>query len=521
METTTQHIQRGRVLIGLMLTMGLAAMDTSIVATAIPAIVRDLGGFTLFAWVFSIYTLVQAVTIPICSKLSDLYGRKPVLLAGIVIFILGSVLSGASWSMVTLILFRGVQGIGAGVIQPVISTVAGDLYSIEERARIQGWISSVWGISAVIGPAIGGFFTVYASWRWIFYINVPIGIFAFGMIALYLHENIERRQHRIDYLGSVLLAFGVGLLILGLLSGGVQWDWLSWPSFLVFTLGVLLMAAFVWHQGRTAEPIMPLWVFSNRVLIGSNLATLALGLISIGLVTFLPTYAQGVLGVSAIVAGFALAVMSISWPLSSSFSGWLYMGIGFRNTALVGAIICLGASSIFVLLPEVTSIYVVATGSFIMGAGLGLLSTPLLVGLQSVVDWNRRGVITGSNLFARQLGQTVGAAIFGGIANASLLAWLAKAPSSIAGQLPRTIDTASQYLGNGAHTLPAEAEAYLREGLFQASHQVFLALAIISLASIIALVLTPVHFKPLAFAEDKQVSHQHSEEQDAIIASDG
>ncbi|HEY7415338.1 MAG TPA: MFS transporter, partial [Ktedonobacteraceae bacterium] len=345
----SQHVGRGKVVIGLMLTMGLAAMDTTIVATAIPSIVSDLGGFSLFAWVFSIYTLIQAVTIPICSKLADLYGRKPVLIIGIIIFVVGSILSGLSWNMLSLIVFRGLQGVGAGVVQPMITTVAGDLFSVEERGRIQGWISSVWGIAAVIGPAIGGFFTEYASWRWIFYINVPLGALALLMIWLNLHEQVAHRQHRIDYTGAALLAVAIGLLVLGLLSGGEQWPWLSLTSILVFTGAALALVAFVWQEHRAPEPMMPLWVFSRRVLIGSNIATIVLGLLSIGLSTFLPTYAEGVLGTSAIVAGFALAVMSISWPLSSALSSKLYMRIGFRNTALIGSGITLIASLIFVI----------------------------------------------------------------------------------------------------------------------------------------------------------------------------
>lgn len=500
----TDNTGRGKVLIGLMLTMGLAAMDTTIVATAIPAIVNDLGGFTLFAWVFSIYTLIQAVTIPICSKLADLYGRKPILIVGIIIFVGGSILSGLSWNMISLIAFRGLQGIGAGVIQPMVTTVAGDLYTVEERGRIQGWLSSVWGIAAVIGPAIGGFLTQYTSWRWIFYINIPIGILALLMIWLYLHEHVTYQKHRIDYVGAALLAVSVGLLVLGLLSGGEEWPWLSLPGILVFTGAVLALGAFVWQERRTPEPIMPLWIFSRRVLIGANSATLVLGLLSIGLSTFLPTYAQGVLNVSAVVAGFALAVMSISWPLSSALSSKIYMRIGFRNAALIGSIITLASSLIFIALPESTTVLLAALGSFVMGAGLGLISTPLIVGLQSIIGWERRGVVTGSNMFARQLGQTVGAAIFGSIANTVLANWLAHPPSSFAGQLPKSIDITNQTSGSSSHYLSPAVANYLREGLYLASHSVFLALGIFAAAGIVAILFTPGHFEPLHFPNDDQ-----------------
>lgn len=492
---------RGRVLIGLMLTMALAAMDTTIVATAIPSIVRDLGGFALFAWVFSIYVLIQAVTIPIYGKLADLYGRKPVLIAGTVIFLAGSVLSGMSWNMVALIVFRAIQGIGAGAIQPIVTTVAGDLYDLEERARVQGWISSVWGVAAVIGPAIGGFFAEYASWRWIFYINVPLGFLAMFMIGRSLHEQVTHRSHRIDYLGSALLAAGIGLLIFGTLEGNVAWPWLSPQSALVFALALVALVAFVWQERRAAEPTLPLWVFARPLVLGANLATFGLGMLSIGLTTFLPTFAQGVLGLDAVIAGFILAVMSVSWPLASALSGKLYMRMGFRDSALIGSGIAVISGGIFVSLSDSASGWVAALGSFVMGAGLGLISTPLIVGLQSVVGWNRRGVVTGSNMFARQLGQALGAAIFGSIVNSALAAWLQHAPAAIARQLPSSLNVTSQVLGGGASHLTAAAAEYVRQGLYVALHQVFWALTIMAVATVLVLLFTPRHFAVLRFDE--------------------
>src|SRR5690348_10405876 len=210
---------RTRVLIALMMTMALIAMDTTIVATAIPQVVGDLGGFSLVGWVFSVYLLAQTVTIPVYGKLADLYGRKPVLVVGALVFLLGSALSAASWNMVTLICFRGLQGLGAGSIGATVNTVAGDLYDVRERGRVQGYLSSVWGVSAVVAPALGGAFAEYASWRWIFLVNLPIGAAALTMIARDLHEDVLKRTHRIDYAGAALLLAAGGLLIFGLLQG--------------------------------------------------------------------------------------------------------------------------------------------------------------------------------------------------------------------------------------------------------------------------------------------------------------
>jgi EmrB/QacA subfamily drug resistance transporter len=486
-----------------MLTMALSAMDSTIVATAIPSIVGDLGGFALFAWVFSIYVLVQAVTIPIYGKLADLYGRKPILIAGTLVFLGGSALSGLAWNMVALIVFRGVQGIGAGAIVPMVTTVAGDLYDVRERARIQGWLSSVWGISAVVGPAIGGFLAEYASWRWIFYINIPIGGLAIYMIAGALHEHVTRRAHRIDYGGSILLAAGATLLIFGLLEAGVSWSWISAPSALVFAGAVAALIGFVVAERRAAEPTLPLWVFTRRLLVGANAATLGLGIISIGLTTFLPTFAQGVLKVDAVAAGFILAAMSISWPLSSAMSGRFYLRIGFRDTALIGTGIAVLSGVIFLGVGSSSPPWLAAVGSLVMGAGLGLLSTPLIVGVQAAVGWGRRGVVTGSNMFARQLGQAIGAAICGSIFNVALAGWLASAPAGLKGKLPTSVNAASQVVGGGATKLPAAVVAYIRQGVYVAGHDVFWALVVTAVGCVIVLLLVPRRFAPLEFVEDE------------------
>ena len=495
-EVRLSPAARRRVLAGLMLTMALAAMDTTVVATAIPSIVRDLGGFSLFPWVFSVYVLAQAVTIPIYGRLADLYGRRPMLVAGTVVFLAGSVLSGISWSMAALIAFRGLQGLGAGAIQPIVTTLAGDLYTVEERARVQGYISSVWGISAVIGPAIGGFFAEYATWRWIFYVNVPIGIAALAVIVTSLHEpHVVRARHRIDVAGSLLLVGGVGLVIFGLLQGGVHWAWLSAWSIGVFAAAALLLVAFAVTERRVAEPMLPLWVFGRRVLLGAALGSGAVGLLTIGVTTYLPSFAQGVLGDGPVVAGFVLAAMSIGWPVAASQSGRLYLRFGFRDTALLGAVICVIAGILLSLLGTGSQTWQAAGACLVLGAGLGLLSTPLIVGVQSIVDWRRRGVVTGASMFTRMLGQAIGAAVFGSVANSTLHGWLASAPPAVAAKLPRSLNAASTILGG--HDVHSAAGDYVRRGLDLATHRIFFGLAAVALLALLALLATPRHFGPV------------------------
>ena len=300
---SSQGTHRRPILIALMVTMALSAVDNTIVATAIPQVVRDLGGFSLFSWVFSAYLLTQTVSIPIYGKLADQWGRKPILIIGTIIFLAGSALCASAWSMVSLIAFRGLQGLGAGSIMATVNTLAGDLYALEERGRVQGWLSSVWGISAVFGPTLGGSLAQYASWRWIFVINLPLGAAAIVMIARYLHERVSRTRHRIDAAGAATVLVAAGALMFGLLQGGVAWSWLSPPSIAVFAVAIVAAVAAVFVERRAAEPILPPWLWRRRALSGSGLCALGMGLLVIGPTTFLPTYGQLVLGLGAVAGG--------------------------------------------------------------------------------------------------------------------------------------------------------------------------------------------------------------------------
>jgi EmrB/QacA subfamily drug resistance transporter len=486
--------ERGPVLIGLMLSTALVALDATIIATAIPSIVRDLGGFTQFPWLFSIYLLTQAVTVPLYGKLADVLGRRPVLYFGIAVFLLGSVLCGAAWSMPVLIIARAVQGVGAGAVLPMTITVVGDLYTVEERARVQGYVASVWGMAAVLGPTLGGVFSEYVDWRWIFYVNLPIGALATWMLARHFHEEVERRRHRFDLAGAGLLIIGCSLLILGLLEGGVAWDWASPVSVAVFVAGAVALVAFVFVERRAAEPVLPTWVFGRRVLVSGNLVSVAIGVVLIGLSSYVPTYVQGVLGTGALVAGFALAAMTIGWPLAAAISGRFYLRIGFRDTAVIGGVLVVLGAILVALLAETSAVMAVALACFVVGAGLGLLSAPTLVAVQSVVDWSRRGVVTGTVMFARNLGSALGVAVFGAIANATLAHRFADAPPAIAGRLPDSSDADSVVLDQ--HPTGALG-AFLRSALFDAAHHVFVGVVIAAVLGALVLWLMPRRTVPL------------------------
>ncbi|MGH8126750.1 MAG: MDR family MFS transporter [Gammaproteobacteria bacterium] len=486
---TTREASRRWILAALMLTMMLAAMDTTIVSTAIPQITGDLGGFALFAWVFSIYLLTQTVSIPVYGKLADLYGRKPVLIIGTLIFLAGSAASASAWSMITLVIFRGLQGLGAGSIMATVNTLAGDLYSVRERARVQGWLSSVWGIAAIAGPTLGGALAEYASWRWIFLINLPIGAAALTLIGIFLHEKVQRSRHRIDFAGAGLVLAAVGALIFGLLQGGQAWPWWSTPSIIVFVSAAVLIGLTVIVERHAAEPVMPGWLWRRRELAGANLAMIGMGFVMMAPNTYLPTFAQSVLGFGAIAAGLVLASMSIGWPLASSLSGRVYMRIGFRNTALGGAVLIVAAGAGFLALPYPGPAWAIVLDQVALGAGFGLLSTPLLVGVQTVVGWEQRGVVTGANMFSRYLGQSLGAAVFGAIFNASLAARLAAAPTDLRAQLPHDVNTVIHVLHG--HQLASATEHYLRHAIYAATHHIYLGLAIGAVLILLVVLATP------------------------------
>lgn len=480
------------ILIALMFTMMLAAIDTTIVSTAIPDIVGDLGGFALFGWVFSIYLLTQTVTIPIYGKLADIYGRKPILILGTIVFLIGSAASAASWDMTSLILFRGLQGLGAGSVMATVNTLAGDLYDIRERAKVQGWFSSVWGMAAIVGPTLGGAFAEYASWRWIFLINIPIGIVAIALIVIHLHEKSPHGKHHIDYFGAALMLAGGTVLVYTLLQGGQSWAWDSPKGFLFLGLSIALIAAIVWVERKSAEPIMPTWIWTRKILVGSNLATLAMGAIMIGPTMYLPIYGQSVLGLGAIAAGFVLASTSLTWPLSSSLSGRLYLRIGFRNSALIGVVLILVATGAFTFIPYGASVWLVVADQLVLGAGFGLLSTPSLVGIQSIVPWSQRGVVTGSNMFSRYLGQTIGAAVLGAVFNAAIRQDLSAAPQVLKPHLPSKVNEVIEVMQ--AKNTAMNVVVYLREAFYGASHHVYAVMAVMAILALLCLLLLPRHY---------------------------
>ncbi|MEV7996976.1 MFS transporter [Streptomyces sp. NPDC086077] len=471
----------GAVVAALMLSMALAALDSTVVSTAVPQIVGDLGGFSVFSWLFSGYLLAVTVTLPVYGKLSDTFGRKPVLIAGASVFLVGSLLCALAWNMWALIVFRIVQGLGGGALQGTVQTLAADLYPLAERPKIQARLSTVWAVSAVAGPAVGGVLAAYADWRWIFLVNLPIGGLALWLIVRHLHEPARERstRARVDWSGALTVFACGGVLLTALVQGGVAWPWLSAPSFALFGTGLALVALLVVIERRAAEPIIPGWVWRRRTIAAVNLALGALGLLMVAPAVFLPTYAQSVLGLGPVAAGFVLSVWTLSWPVSAACSQHVYRRIGFRNTAMLG----IGTATLvllaFPLLPYPGQAWQPTLVMLLLGAALGLFQLPLIVGVQSTVGWSERGTATASILFCRQSGQTVGAAVFGAVANGVL-----------AGRIGSTdLDAVAHGLGTGA------TSETTRRAVADAVHAVYLGAACAAaLAFLVLLVMAPRRF---------------------------
>ncbi|MFI2424685.1 MFS transporter [Streptomyces sp. NPDC018955] len=477
--------RRGAVVAALMLAMALAALDSTIVSTAVPQIVGDLGGFSYFSWLFSGYLLAVTVTLPVYGKLSDTFGRKPVLVAGAALFLLGSLLCAAAWNMAALVAFRVVQGLGGGALQGTVQTLAADLYPLEERPKIQARLSTVWALSAVTGPGIGGLLASYADWRWIFLVNLPVGAVALWLIVRHLHEpSREKARHaRVDWAGATAIFACGGVLLTALVQGGVAWPWLSAPSLALFAAGAALLAAVVVAEHRAAEPIIPGWVWRRRTIAAVNLALGALGLLMVAPTVFLPTYAQSVLGLSPVAAGFVLSVWTLTWPVSAALSQHVYRRIGFRDTAMLGIGTAAAVLLAFTFLPYPGEAWQPTLLMLLLGAALGLFQLPLIIGVQSSVEWEERGTATGSILFCRQTGQTVGAALFGAVANGVLATRLGGA---------HDLDSVTRALDAG--TVPEAT----RRAVADAVHAVYLGAAgAAALAFLFLLVLAPRTFPVL------------------------
>jgi EmrB/QacA subfamily drug resistance transporter len=436
---TTLNMKQWLLIAALMSCIAVVALDATIVSTALPTIVGNLGGLSLFSWVFSIYLLTSTVTVPLYGKLADLYGRKPVILVGCTTFLAGSMLCAIAGSMEQLIVFRAIQGLGAGAVQPITMTIVGDSFSIEQRARLQGVFSSVWGVTALSGPALGGLLTEGLNWRWVFLINLPICTAAIFLIWRFFDEKTEKREHVLDYWGTLLLSGSVVALLLGLLQGAERYGWLATETLSLFAVAAVLLAVFVVQELRTREPVLPMWLFKNRVIAVSCLAIFLSGGLMFGVSSYLPLFAQGVSGGTALDAGLIALPMSFTWPLGSILGGWLILRFGYYPAAVTGGVLLiLGALTLLTLSQDAPhSLGYLA--SAIIGLGMGFQTSALIISVQNAVEWGHRGIATASTQFFRTIGGSISVAIMGAILNSQMAGRLADVPGVPAGAMADTL----------------------------------------------------------------------------------
>lgn len=472
-----------------MLVMLLAALDQTIVSTALPRIATELHGLNKISWVATAYLLTSAITTPIYGKISDLFGRKKIFQTAIIIFLVGSVLCGISQSMNQLVVARALQGIGAGGLMSLVISIVGDVIPPRERGKYMGYFGAVFGVSSVAGPLLGGFLTDSLSWRWVFFVNIPLGIIALSAVATRLHLPVRRTNHKIDYLGAALLSASAVCLLLATVWGGTNYAWSSNEIIGLLVSGVVLGAAFIFTERRASEPIIPLRLFRNDIYTVSVILSLLAGVAMFASILYIPLYQQVVRGFSPTKSGLLMLPLVLGLLLASIISGRLISRIGrYKMFPIIGTLLLSLGLWLFSHLTLTTSEVVLGSWMFIVGAGLGSFMQVMTLAIQNSVDRLEMGTATSSATFFRSLGSSFGGAIFGSI----LISRLAKHLTELSVQSTGAakINISSIQSGAGLQNLPPGVAHNVLEAFVRSFHDMFLlAIPFALLAFIVALFL--------------------------------
>ncbi|MDF2439339.1 MAG: hypothetical protein JWN98_323, partial [Abditibacteriota bacterium] len=491
--------RRRAITAGVLLGMFLAALEVTIIGTAMPTVIASLGGLNHYSWVFSAYLITSTVPVPVWGKLSDIYGRRRLYQIGIAFFLVGSMLSGLSTSMTQLIIFRAIQGLGAGVLVPLAMTIIGDIYSLEERTRMQAVFSGVWGLSSIIGPLVGGFITDQLSWRWVFYINIPFGLAAALIVGFALQEPPLRKRPSIDYAGAFSLIVAVTLLMLALVEGGSGHGALLTPLNVGLLIASLVVfGVFTVVERRAVDPIMPPALFRNRVVTVGLLGGFCAGVGMFGAISFVPFFAQGVLGSTATQAGSLLSPLLLAWVIMGIIGGRFLLRVGFRRMAMMGLFLMTIGLAALSTAGRTTSHLALSVELAIIGGGLGLTVMTLLLATQQAVARTQLGLVTSLSQFSRSIGGAMGVAVMGAILSSSLTRHL-MASASATGSL--TPQRAAQLAANPnalidpakSALLPASVLAALQSALASSLSNVFWLCTAFAALGLIAVFWLPRH----------------------------
>jgi EmrB/QacA subfamily drug resistance transporter len=471
---------RNLVTASLMLGNALAALEATAVAAAVPTAVGELGGVSHYSWVFSAYLLTATTSVPLYGKLADLFGRRRVYHLSVALFLLGSALSGAAGSLTQLILFRALQGLGAGGVQPIALTIVGDIFSLEERGRMQGFFSGVWGVASLLGPPLGGLITDSLSWRWIFYLNVPLGLASAFILERYLREGgavTPRGERRLDLLGTAVLTGAVTALLVALLEGEAMGGFTRPGTLSLFALAAVGCGVFLWQERRAVDPMLPLDLFRERLISVSSAINLVVGALMYSITAFVPMFSQGVLGGSAVAAGAVLTPMLFAWPIASVISSRMLMRAGYRRLALAGGATATAGGLLLVHAGQAGNRLEILAATLIIGFGLGFLAMPSLLSVQNAVTWKRRGVATSTVQFFRSMAGAVAVAALGAMLNVHLEI-LTAGPGRAAIDLNAALDPVLR------GRLPRAALADLTAALASGLQAVFVGMALIAAAGL-------------------------------------
>ena len=500
-----------RVFVGLMLGMLVASISQTIVGPAMPRIVAELGGMDHYSWVATAAMLVSAITVPVVGKLSDLYGRRGFYLAGLVVFMVGSVVSGLAGSFWVLVLGRAIQGLGMGTLMPLSQTIIGDIIPARQRGKYQGLMGAVFGVTSVAGPLAGGFITDHWGWRWLFFAAVPIGLAATVVIARFLHLPHRRREARIDYAGIATLTVALVSLLLATSLGGTSYPWGSPTILALYAVGVVALVAFVLVERRAEEPVIPLRLFRSSVFTASNVAGFAVSMVMFGSIIYIPVYAQGVLGVDATNSGLILMPLMLGLIVMGILSGLVITRTGRYKAIMVTGVVVMGAGLwLLTRLGWASSQADLTVAMVVLGVGLGMAMQQYTLVVQNAVDRTDLGVATASTQFFRNVGSTVGIAVFGTVLTSGLATAIAShLPPAVAARVPAgTADAGSVLDPSALAGLPAVVADAVRQGLADQLHEVFL----VALPLVLVVLVATIAIRPLPLRETAHADAPLSEE---------